>query len=260
MRVFPNQRRQFQAAIGKHHAFHGLQRLARAGQALQDGVPKQQLQQQRQIANDFDIGAGNARQQEILGKPRNANRGAKDGRQHYANYRDLQRIQNAHHQRAQIGIRGLIGNQAFGDGQPRFAIKEAKAGRDAPHRQIVGGIAVEPIDQATNGRDDHDLPENAAHPFIRPGKPERTFGRAPLVARIARCARHYKPLLTIGLPLGVRWRHCSVKFAALVGTALPDSRPSPQAPHIGRPALACSAMGSPAANGLIKCGSPVGRG
>jgi hypothetical protein len=65
-------RRQHQAAIGEKNALDRLPRVARRRKALHYHVPEQQLQQQRQVAQQLDIDRGEPRQQPVGGQPRDA--------------------------------------------------------------------------------------------------------------------------------------------------------------------------------------------
>ena len=75
-----------------------------AGQSLQQRVPEEQLQQQRQVAQCLDIECRDLRQQPVLRQPADADQGAEDGGQDDADNGDLQGVQHADQQRPAIGV------------------------------------------------------------------------------------------------------------------------------------------------------------
>ena len=144
--------RQEQAAVVEEAAARNGKALAHAGQRLEHGVvPEQQLQQQRHVADDLDIEAGHPRHQPVLRQPRDADQKAEDGREHDAERRDQQRVEQADPERAAIGRGRRIVDQRLADVEAGGVVPEAEAGGDLGARQIVGGV----VDRAPGQEHDH---------------------------------------------------------------------------------------------------------
>ena len=93
--VLDRDRRQHQPAVGKKDAVDRFPAPARRRKALHQHVPEQQLQQQRNVAQHFDIDRRQPRQQPVRRQPRNADQRAEHGRKHDADHRDPQRVDDA---------------------------------------------------------------------------------------------------------------------------------------------------------------------
>ena len=88
-----NRLRQEQAAVVENGAARNLHAVAQIGQRLKHGViPEQQLQQQRDVAQRFDVGRGGFVDQPVLRQPRNADDETDDGREDDAEAGDQQRV------------------------------------------------------------------------------------------------------------------------------------------------------------------------
>jgi hypothetical protein len=81
--------------LEKKHALDRLPCAARRRQSLHQHVPEQQLQQQGNVAQQFDIDGGEPRQQPVRRQPRDADQRADHGRQHDADHGDAERIDDA---------------------------------------------------------------------------------------------------------------------------------------------------------------------
>ena len=97
MRRLADQRRHRDAAVAEEHARQRVERLARARQILgDDRVPEEQLQQQRHVAQHLDVERRRAwLTSQLRRQPREADDGADDGRQHDAEQRDAEGVQQA---------------------------------------------------------------------------------------------------------------------------------------------------------------------
>ena len=59
------------------------------------------------------------------------------GRQHDADHRDAERVDDADEEGAEVGVFRTVGEPAVGDRHPGLAAEESEAGRDAAHREIM---------------------------------------------------------------------------------------------------------------------------
>ena len=90
----PVQQRELHASVGEEGDAAELPGLFGGGQALEDHVPEQQLEQQRDIAQGFDVKCGDLRQQPVFRQAADADQGAEDGGQDDADDGDFQRVQD----------------------------------------------------------------------------------------------------------------------------------------------------------------------
>ena len=183
MRRLPLHPGQLQPAVGQEHALDRVQRLARPGQALQDA-------RTRTAAAAAAAGRGSPRRrrpailrhQPVLRQPRDADQRAEDGRQHDADHRDLQRVQHADHQRAQIGVGRVVGDQASrrSAARPRGRGSRSRS-RSAATSRLCTVLRPEPPDDAADDADDQHLLDDAADPLVatRTGASGRLRRRAP---------------------------------------------------------------------------------
>ena len=74
-------------------------------------VPEQDLKQERQVADQFDIAAGQPRHQPVGREPCDADDEAEDGREHDPDARDQQRVEKADQEDAAVAVRLVIGDQ-----------------------------------------------------------------------------------------------------------------------------------------------------
>jgi hypothetical protein len=102
--------------------------LPRSWQRGEDGlVPEQDLEQRRQIADQFYIAAGNPRQQPVRRQPAERDGKANDGGEEDADNGHDQRIQQADEEYANVAVRPRIGNQALVDVKACIVLQEAEA-------------------------------------------------------------------------------------------------------------------------------------
>ena len=113
-------------AAGKRHA------AAQFGQRFEHGVvPEQKLQQERHVADQFDIAAGQMRHQPIARQPRDADGEAEHGREHDADAGNQKRVEKPDPERAAERRRARrIGDQRLADIEARGIVPEAEARGD----------------------------------------------------------------------------------------------------------------------------------
>ena len=173
--------RQEQAAVVEKAAARNGDALADAGQRLEHGVvPEQQLQQQRQVADDLDVAAGELRHEPVLRQPRDADDEAEDGRQHNADGGDQQRVEKADPERAAVGRGGRILDQRLGDVEARGVVPEAEARGDLGAGEIVCGVGDRAPGEERDDKAQHRLIGDAAHLRI---VDQRRFRRGALSSR-----------------------------------------------------------------------------
>ena len=102
------------AIVEKEHVEqrHALPRRRQRGEHGQ--IPEQDLEQQRQVADQFDVAAGQPRHQPVRRQPSEADNEAEDRRKEDADHRDQQRVQQTDDEDARVAVRFLIRDQAFG--------------------------------------------------------------------------------------------------------------------------------------------------
>src|SRR2546423_5384798 len=108
--------RNHQAAIGKKEAAENRNALPRVRQRGEHGqIPEQNLEQQRQVADQFDIAAGNARQQPVRRQSAERDQKSEQRGKEDADDRHQQRVEQTDQEYAGIGVGPGIGNQALAD-------------------------------------------------------------------------------------------------------------------------------------------------
>ena len=150
------------------------------GQALEDGVPEQQLQQQRDVAQGFDVEGGQLGEQPVVRQAADADQGAEDGGQDDADDGDLQGVQDADQQGGAVGVHGgVVGDQRLADGDAGGAAEEAEAGGDVAGGEVVGGVADEIPGDGGDDAEDDDLPDDRTEHRVAPGQPHAAPGGGP---------------------------------------------------------------------------------
>ena len=131
--------RQEQAAIVENAAAGKRDAAAQLRQRFEHGVvPEQQLQQERHVADQFDVAACKPRDQPIARQPRDADDEAEHGREHDADRGDQQRVEEADPERAAEGRRARrIRDQRLADIEAGGVVPEAEAGSDVGAREIL---------------------------------------------------------------------------------------------------------------------------
>ncbi len=167
-----------QPAIGQEDAVDRFPGAARRRQSLHQHVPDQELQQERDVAQCFDIDGRQPREQPVGRQPRDADQRAHDGRDHDADHGNPQRVDDADNEGVQIGVLRTVGQPGVGDGHAGLAAEEGKAGRDTPHRQIMHGVGPEPGNERDCNPDDRDLPQERPESLILEREAQALAGRA----------------------------------------------------------------------------------
>jgi hypothetical protein len=140
--VAHDRRRHDHAAVVEKDQIEDRNALARQRHRAEHGqIPEQDLEQERQVADNFHIAAGKARKQPVGAQPRKADDKAEDRREHDAENRHQQRIEQADDKDAGIGVLFAERDQRLADAEPRRIVQEAQAEPDVLRVEI--GLGVE---------------------------------------------------------------------------------------------------------------------
>ena len=104
----------------------------------QYGVPDEHLEQQRDVADQFDIEAGKLRKRPVGRQARHTDCEAEQGRENDAERRDQERVEQPHRQRSGIGVARRVCDQRFADRKARPVEQETEPRPDIPVGEIVG--------------------------------------------------------------------------------------------------------------------------
>ena len=159
-----NGRRQVEAAhIDEASPGQGVA-LPRPRQALQHGeVPKKELQQQRHVADDLDVDGREPRHEPVGGKARNADDEPDHGRQHDAEARHQQRVEQPDQESPAVGHGVVVVDQVLGDVEAGRAVDEAETGGDVLLPEVGCRIGDQDREQRHQRDDQHDLIKGLAH-------------------------------------------------------------------------------------------------
>ncbi len=151
------------------HRAPEIQALARPRQGPQHReVPEKDLQQQRDIAENLDIGGRQAGDQPIARQPRHADYEAEQGRQRDAQGRYQQGIEQPDHKGAPVAGSLAVGHQALDNAEPGPVIEKAEAGGNPPALQVVQGIAEQVPAQGQHPAHQRQLQPQGADPGVVP--------------------------------------------------------------------------------------------
>ena len=144
-----NRLRQKEAAIVEKDAAANDYAFTNVGQCLEHGViPEQQLQKQREVADDLDIAAGNFRQQPIARQSRYTNEKAENGRKEDADPGNQQRVEKANPEGTAVsGTSRRILDQSLADVEASCVVPESETGCDVSAGEIIDRIAGGTIDE-----------------------------------------------------------------------------------------------------------------
>ena len=185
------QRRQRQSAIGQQHRRQRLPGLARVGQAQQQAVPDEELQQHRGVAQRRDDDGRQPRRHRLGRQARQAQRHAQQRGQGQGGQRHRQRVDQAGRQRHPVGILGQHVEQAFRDAKARGLEQEAEAAVHAARGLHGFDLQGQQRGQSAQAQD----PGQRGGPAARRGRQgERAHG-AP------------RPIRAAGAPDGASARH-----------------------------------------------------
>ncbi len=142
-------------------------RLARAGERLQDRiVPEEQLQQQRRIAHDLDIDQRDFGDEPVRRKARDADRKAERRREHDARRADERGVEKPNPERLAIGRQRGIGDERLVDVEAGGLVPEAEARRNAARRHIDIGVVGGGADERGEDKDEQRLIGVAPDPRV----------------------------------------------------------------------------------------------
>src|SRR6516162_1558299 len=137
--------------------------LARSRQRAQHGeIPKQELAQERQVADQLDIPPRQPRNEPIARQPREADEEAEDGREHDTDRSDQQRVEKADEEHAGVGVRFVVRNERLVDAEARRVVEEAEAAGDFLRVEIGLGVEREFEAQPQHRRQQDELIKNGA--------------------------------------------------------------------------------------------------
>ncbi|KEK18381.1 hypothetical protein BAGA_08040 [Bacillus gaemokensis] len=100
------------------------------------------------------------------------------GRDHQR--RDIQRVDQPHQEGAAVAVGGLVGQQAFGDGETGRLAEVVEAHGDAALGQVGVGVPGQPAHRADEGAGDQQLRQDGPGPAVEPESLEHDETRPPL--------------------------------------------------------------------------------
>ena len=131
-------------------------------------IPKDQLQQQRDIAHQFHIAPGQTLQQTVAAKGGRAHRRAQQGGPHQAHHHHLQGVDQTSQQGQPIGLAGRKGNRGFGQIKPRRVIEPTPTQQQAGGGEIAHQIAEQKGHHHQHHQARGGLHRKGHHPAITP--------------------------------------------------------------------------------------------
>ena len=114
-------------------------------------VPEEELDQEGDVAKDFDVDAGDLPEEPVGGKPRDAQKEAQHGGQHDAKQRHLDSVQYPHQEGVPEEIRLLVVDDGLRYGEPRLLLQEVKSQGQPP---LIGGVEDVADREKEEGKDD----------------------------------------------------------------------------------------------------------
>ena len=143
--------------------------LARVRQSLQHReVPEQDLEQQRDVADDLDVDRGKTRDQPVGREARQPDHEAEDGRQNDADAGDQERVEEPDPEHARVRRQLGVVDQGLRDAEARRLVEEAEAGGDALPFQIDQRVVDDVGAEQDDAGERQDLIGDRAHPRIVP--------------------------------------------------------------------------------------------
>ena len=147
----------------------GLQGLGDGGQPfVEDEIPHQQLQQDRDIAEQLHVAGAEAPHEEVAGQPADADQRAQDRREHDADDGRTQRIREPDQERLPVGIGRVECEDALADVEAGRLREEAEAALDSAHAHVLERVVREERDDGGDRHHRHRLVDQAA---CRPAAP-----------------------------------------------------------------------------------------
>jgi hypothetical protein len=129
----------------------------------QGGVAEQDLQQQRQVAHDADIGRRQPRQREIARQSREARRKAEQRREDPRQDRNQQGVEQSDQQGAAIGRQRRKRNQALVDAETGDIMQKGEGGRDSERAQVFARIEINKSEQGAERQQQPGLDRETSH-------------------------------------------------------------------------------------------------
>ena len=111
---------QHQPAVAEKDPRYRLQSLGRTREVAEKGVPEEELQKDRYVPDEFDVGGGESGHEPVFRKARNPYDRPEHHGQHDPQPGHLQRVEETHQQRAAVAVDGGIGDQRLADVEGRF--------------------------------------------------------------------------------------------------------------------------------------------
>ena len=146
------------ACVAAQHPCAG----ARRGQYGQHGeVPEKYLQQQRNVAKDFDEYRHHFADQPIGRQAQDADQRTDHGCTDDGERRDQQGVEQSHPEYAQVGVALPVGNQALVDGEVGGVGEKGEADVLVASGEVGAGVVPYPRGKGGNGRYEDDLEEQA---------------------------------------------------------------------------------------------------
>jgi hypothetical protein len=154
------------ALRGEHPAAQRDRFAHRRQQLGEEAVPDEELQQQRHVAHHLDIARGELGEQPVARQACNADQRAQQCGKDDAQGRHLEGVEQAHAEGTRIALRGVVGDQGFGDLEAGFTAEEAEAHLDLARGEVVQGVGHQVPAHADHGEQQQDLVGDAADTFV----------------------------------------------------------------------------------------------
>ena len=113
-------------------------------------VPEEELDEQRDVADDLDVDTGDLADQPIGGEASHGGGGPQDGGKNDAHQRDLEGVQQANDKGAGEGTGGVVGDDRFADGKAGGLVQKAIAPTQSPSLGCLKDIPDKESDKANN--------------------------------------------------------------------------------------------------------------
>ncbi|MCY1174294.1 hypothetical protein D9M73_144920 [compost metagenome] len=134
-------------------------------------VPEQDLQQRRNVAEDFHIYRRQLGDDPVLRQPRHTHDETQDRRQDHADEGHQQRVEQADDKHPGICVRFGVVDQVLSDAETGTALQKVETGGNAPVLQVGLGV-IEQIPAQRDHRDNRDdLEYPSTHAWIAEAEP-----------------------------------------------------------------------------------------
>ena len=138
--------------------------MARIGQRAQHReVPVEQLQQQRHVAHDLDIGRGDCRHELIAGEPRKPDDEAEQRGEHDRDRGQHHGVEQRDEKDVEVGRGVAEVDQLLRDLESGRAREEREAGVDVEPRDVGDDVAGDPDEERRDGTSTASWIRNARH-------------------------------------------------------------------------------------------------